>query len=48
MCIAGMLADDPSAYTLCTGHLYKGRYRYNSYMLFLLSGYYMVGPTDKF
>ena len=48
MCIAGVLEDDPSAHTLCTGYLYKGKYRYTSYMLCLLSGYYMAGPADKF
>ena len=48
MCKAGMPADDPSAHTLCTGYIYKGEYRYTSYMLWLLNGYYMVGLADKF
>ena len=48
MCIPGMQAVDPSAYTLCTGYLHRGRYRYNSYMLWLLNGYYMVDLADKF
>ena len=48
MCIAGMQADVPSAYTLCNGYIYKGKYRYTSYMLWLLNGYYMVGLADTF
>ena len=48
MCIAGMPADYPSAYTLCTGYIYKGEYRYTSYILWLLNGYYMVGLADKY